>query len=201
MKTSVLAAIIALPFSGMAQQATNFNPFPDNGVYLSAADFSKHTLTDGFDDGQPGYQLREEAFQSTVKITQPNTKEVKIPLSDLWGERQKGVDYRNFDGEIFRVEHTDRIFLYSRPASVSGDGGRTVYPSTSFYFSREANSPIHFITAENLKEIYYDQPSKLAAFDDIDALNTNSAEQAQKLLRIFYTDNGVNSTGATKPTE
>ena len=194
MKTIVLAAIAALPFSALAQQGNDLTPFPDNGVYLSAADFSGHKLTDSFDDGQPGYRLRDETFQKVVKIDQPNAQEVKIPLTDLWGERKQGTDYRNFDGVIYRVEHTDRIFLYSKPANISMAGVGTTSAGTLYYFSRETNSPIHLISAENLKEIYYDQPAKIAAFDELDAQSNDLASQVRKLLRLFYTDTMVTQT-------
>ncbi|QIP16449.1 hypothetical protein G8759_29295 [Spirosoma aureum] len=196
MKTIVLAAIAALPFSAFAQQADKFPPFADNGVYLSGTDFSNHKLTDGFDDGQPGYRLRDETFQRGIKIDQPNAPEAKIPLTDLWGERKQGVDYRSFEGDFYRVEHTDRIFIYSKPANSWLTGGGPAYPATLYYFSREANSPIHLITSENLKDIYYDQADKTAVFDTIDDLGNKPADQARKLLRLFYSNDNNSASHA-----
>ena len=189
MKTIMLVAIAALPFSALAQQADKFAPYPDNGIYLSSADFSTHKLTDGFDSNQPGYRLREETFQQTIKIDQPNAPEAKFPLSTLWGERKAGVDYRNFDGDEYRVEHTDRLFIYSKPATNWMTTGGTAYPTTLYYFSREANSPIHLITSTNLEDIFYDQPDKRAAFDKLDELRNNPSDQARKLITLFYTPN------------
>ena len=196
MKTVILAAIAALPFSALAQQADNFIPFPDNGVYLSAADFSKHTLADGFDSGQPGYRLHQETFQRTLKIDQPNTPEAKIPLSDLWGERKEGVDYRSFDGDLYRVEHTDRIFIYSKPVNAGTISGGPAYPNTLYYFSREVNSPIHLITSTNLEDIYYDQPDKKTQFDQLDNLSDHPANEASRLIRLFYTTDNQNTHAA-----
>ncbi|MBD2756350.1 hypothetical protein [Spirosoma validum] len=186
MKTVVLAAIAALPFSALAQQANNFVSFPDNGVYLSATDFSKHKLTDGFDSDQPGYRMHEETFQRALKVDQPNAPEAKFALSDLWGERKAGVDYRSFDGELYRVEHTDRVYVYSKPTPSWMMTSGPAQSITSYYFSREANSPIHLITSQNLEDIYYDQPDKQAAFDQIDDLSKDPANQANHLVRLFY---------------
>ncbi|WP_420148271.1 hypothetical protein [Spirosoma sp.] len=191
MKTVIVATIALLPFSALAQQADNFVPFPDNGVYLSAIDFAKHKLTDGFDSGQPGYRIRQETFQPTLKIDQPNASEEKIPLSALWGERKDGVDYRSFDGDLYRVEHSDRIYIYSKPTPAWMAMGGLAHTPTLYYFSRKADSPIHLITSQNLEDIYYDQPDKLAQFDQVDDLN-NPANQANFVVRLFYTDTHSN---------
>lgn len=194
MKTVVLAALAALPLSALAQQANNYVSFPDNGVYLSATDFSKHKLTDGFDDGQPGYRIHEETFQRALKVDQPNAPEDKIMLSNLWGERKKGVDYRSFDGDLYRVEHTDRIYVYSKPAPSWMMTSGPAYSPTLYFFSREANSPIHLITSQTLEDIYYDQPDKQAAFDQLNDLNAHPADQANQLVRLFYaTDKPVHA--------
>ncbi|UFH56734.1 hypothetical protein [Spirosoma sp. KNUC1025] len=186
MKTVVLAAIAALPLSVLAQQAASFVAFPDNGIYLSANDFSTHKLTDGFDNGQPGYRMHQEMFQRTLKIDQPNAPEAKIPLSDVWGERKDGVDYRSFDGDLYKVEHKDRLFIYSKPTDAWMATGGNAYAGMLYYFSREANSPIHLITSRNLESVYYDQPDKKAVFDEIDDQNAHPADQANKLIRLFY---------------
>ncbi|GAB3888320.1 hypothetical protein GCM10028825_20860 [Spirosoma agri] len=181
----MLAFVAALPLSVVAQQADQFTLFPDNGIYLSATDFSTHQLTDGFNDDQPGYRLRDEAFGNAIKVDQPNAPEAKIPLSNLWGERKEGVDYRSFNNDLFRVEHTDRIVIYSKPANTWLASGGSASSATLYYFSREANSPIHLITSENLKDIYYDQPDKTAAFDKLDDV-TKPTDKVRQLIRLFY---------------
>lgn len=186
MKTILLIAIAALPFSALARQTDTFTPYPDNGIYLSHTDFSSRKLTDGFDSNQPGYSLREETFQRTLKVDQPNAPEAKFPLATVWGERQEGVDYRSFEGDLYRVEHTDRLFIYSRPTNVWIPGGGSTYANTVYYVSREANSPIHLITSTNLDDIFYDQPDKRAAFDRLDELSNRPADQARKLITLFY---------------
>ncbi|CAN5327443.1 hypothetical protein BH09BAC4_BH09BAC4_43340 [soil metagenome] len=186
MKTILLIAIAALPFSALAQQTDTFTPYPDNGIYLSPADFSTRKLTDGFDSNQLGYSLREETFQRTLKVDQPNAPEAKFPLATVWGERKEGVDYRSFEGDLYRVEHTDRLFIYSRPTNVWIPGGGSTYANTVYYVSREANSPIHLITSTNLDDIFYDQPDKRAAFDRLDELSNRPADQARKLITLFY---------------
>lgn len=197
MKTIVLAAIATLPFSVLAQSNGSFAPFPDNGIYLSATDFATHKLTDGFDKGQPGYSIREETFQRALKIDQPNAPEEKLLLTNLWGERKEGVDYRSFDGDLYRVEHADKIFIYSKPTSVWITGSGGFYPATQYYFSRKADSPIHLITSDNLKDIYYDQPDKNAAFESLDGLSNKPGTQAQHLLKLFYPTSHATSQSAS----
>jgi len=199
MKVIVLAALAALPFSTQAQQSNPFVPFPDNGIYLSATDFAKHNLTDGFNDGQAGYRIHDEAFQRAIKVDQPNAPEEKILLSNLWGERKEGVDYRVFDGDSYKVEHSDRIFIYSKPTNLWMAGGGTTYSPVQYYVSRKADSPVHLITSSNLKDIFYDQPEKFAAFEKLDDSYAKPAEQARKLLQLFYiTDNTNQAVSAAE---
>lgn len=192
MKTLFVATLIALPFLSRAQQNTDFEPLPDNGVYLSASDFTHRVVTDGFDDSQPGYHLRDETLKNAVKITRPNEQALEIPVSNLWGERKQGADYRDFDGDSYRVEHSDRIYVYSKPVRFSDIGGLTTTSTVLYYFSREANSPIHLITADNLNDIYYDQPERTAAFDQLDLVKDNPARRAAQLVRMFYAEESGN---------
>jgi|GEM_PF-5929895 len=192
MKVIVLAALAALPFSTQAQQSNSFVPFPENGIYLSATDFAKHNLTDGFNDGQAGYRIHDEGFQRAIKVDQPNAPEEKILLSNLWGERKQGVDYRVFDGDSYKVEHSDRIFIYSKPTNLWMAGGGTTYSPVQYYVSRKADSPVHLITSSNLKDIFYDQPEKFAAFEKLDDSYAKPAEQARKLLQLFYVTDNTN---------
>lgn len=187
MKSVVLAALTVLPFLSNAQSTSEFEHFSDNGVYLSANDFKHHALTDGFDNSQPGYRLTDELFKPAVKIVEPNNQKIEIPDTQLWGERKEGVDYRLFNGELYRVEHADRIYVYSKPTGPSAIGapGNSM---VSYYFSRKPDSPIHLITSSTLKDVYYDQSDKLSAFDKLDDLSNNPARQAAKLVRIFYTE-------------
>lgn len=187
MKTIVLAALTALPFFSQAQKASVFVPFPDNGIYLSANDFTNHIVTDGFNDTQTGYRLHDELFKPAVKIVQPTKGEIEIPDAQLWGERKKGVDFRRFNGDLYKVEHADRIYIYSKPLNLSVSG-QTSNSSVTYYFSRQPNSPIHAINADNLKDIYYDQPGRATAFDELDALNDDPAHQVYQLIRLFYTN-------------
>ncbi|GAB3943628.1 hypothetical protein GCM10028805_10130 [Spirosoma harenae] len=180
MKSLVFVALAALPLSTFAQQNDKWAPFPDNGIYQSASDFANHKLTAGFDTDQPGYRLKNEDFQPVVKVDEPNSQEVKIAMSNLWGERLQGVDYRIVDGQLYRIEHSDRVMIYSKRSTLTG-AGENVY-----FFSRKLDSPIHFITLDNLKDIYYDQPEKLAAFDEIHWLNTKPVFKAQQLVEAFY---------------
>ncbi|GAB4028878.1 hypothetical protein [Spirosoma gilvum] len=180
MKTIVFAVLAALPFSVLGQQNSHRVSFPDNGIYASSTDFATHTLTDGFNTGQPGYRVKNELFEPVVKVDEPNHQEVKIAMATLWGERKLGVDYRIFDGQLYRVEHSDRVIIYSLPATITGAGGNT------YYFSRELNSPIYLITAHNLANVYYDQSAILAAFDTIDWLNEHPSFRARQLVEAFY---------------
>ncbi|MBN8822281.1 MULTISPECIES: hypothetical protein [unclassified Spirosoma] len=190
MKTIVFAVLAALPFSVLGQQNAQRVSFPDNGIYRSASDFAAHTLTDGFDTGQPGYRLKNEVFEPVVKVDEPNQQEVKLSMATLWGERKLGVDYRIVDGQLYRVEHADRVIIYSLPANtITGAGWNT------YYFSRELNSPIYLITAKHLSEVYYDQPAKLTAFDGIDWQNDHPSVRARQLVEAFYKP-GVTSQAA-----
>ncbi len=193
MKTLFVATLLTLPILSRAQQNTDFEPLPDNGIYLSAADFTHRVVADGFDDSQTGYHLRDETLKNAVKIARPNEHALEIPISNLWGERKQGADYRDFDGDSYRVEHSDRIYIYSKPVRFSDIGSLTSSSTVLYYFSREANSPIHLITADNLKDIYYDQPERIATFGQLDMVNDNPTRRAARLIRMFYTGDSGNS--------
>lgn len=181
MKRIICLALAALPLSVLAQQSTNqWAPLAENGVYRSSAEFTTRTLAEPFNSDQSGYRLRNEGFVPTVKIDEPNKPEVKIPMSELWGERKDGVDYRIVDGQLYKVEHTDRVCVYSRPAVFTGSALNT------YYFSRTLNSPIHLITSTNLEDSFYDQPARKEAFAALDDLYTKPSAQARELIELFY---------------
>lgn len=186
MKTILIAAILALPLLSQAQQPTEFTPFPDNGIYLTATDFTHHVLTDAFNTGQPGYKIQDETLRQAVKVKQPTTGVSVIPDSQLWGQRINDVDYRIVDGELYRVEHADRIFVYSKLSTIN------LLPQPVYYFSREADSPLYAITTENLANVYYDQPEKVKLFGVIDTQSGHSVQQAITLTKLFYPENQPN---------
>lgn len=192
MKTTILAALMVLPFLSHAQQTTDATLFPDNGIYQTAADFTHRVVTDGFNNNQPGYRLHDDLFKSAVKIDQPRAQEQEIATANLWGERVKDVDYRFVDGERYRVDHADRVFVYSKPSTIN-QLSRPLY-----YFSRQADSPVYVITSENLANVYYDQPDKKALFDQIDVLSDNPVQQAIMLTHLFYPARTTQSTASAE---
>ena len=180
MKTVILAAMTVIPLLSQAQKTSQLTPLPDNGVYMTAADFTHRKVVDGFDNGQPGYRLHDELLKNAVKIVQPANKEIEIPVDNLWGERIKDVDYRRFNGDLYRVEHADRVFVYSKVSNFN-QTNRPLY-----FFSRKADSPIYLISTTNLDNVYYDQPEKKALFENMDDLSDNPQHQAVTLTHLFY---------------
>ncbi|GAB3569013.1 hypothetical protein GCM10027578_22620 [Spirosoma luteolum] len=180
MKMTLLAALTAMPFLTRAQAPASFVPVPDNGVYRSASDFSHHRLADGFDNNQTGYRLRDREGKHIVSIRQGDQAADNIPMSTLWGQRVNDVDYRLVDGDQYKVEHADRIYVYSRPANADP------FPQTAYFFSRTPDSPLYSITTDNLNKVYYDQPDKKGLFDAIDRMAGKPVEKAIRLTQLFY---------------
>ncbi len=144
-----MKTILVLSFlvAGMLQAQVPYKNLKENGVYLADTDYLKGTLTYAFNKDE-GFKFKENRkLPITIKTSDTIYKLYK---DEIWGYRKKGIDWRLFNEEFYRVDYIGKICIYTlpgcSPCSIS---------SATLYFSSNINSPLHQLTKKNLKEVYH----------------------------------------------
>jgi hypothetical protein len=169
-----LFAAVAFSLSmGGALAAPLLTP-PPTGVYRTAAQYHR---------GQPqpaGAEVRASDKRRGLVVMQRQGsqsfgKQV-VPYDSVWGYvNDKGVGYRLFRGEEYRIEAADTLTIYSNnaPNRNAGSGGPAVhaYTANGYYFSRGLNGLIFPLTEKNLRLAYEaSNPGFVAAVKDLGTL-------------------------------
>jgi hypothetical protein len=177
---------------GAALAAPLLTPAP-TGVYRSAAQYRR---------GQPapaGADVRASDKRHGLIVTQRQGSQqfgkTVIPYDSVWGYvNDKGVGYRLFRGEEYRIEAADTLTIYSNnaPNRNAGSGGPAVrtYTATGYYFSRGLNGLIFPLTEKNLRLAYEaSNPAFVAAIKDLGTLKSLSDFDKQtgtyRVLRLY----------------
>jgi hypothetical protein len=177
-KSIVLAAATLLPFAGSANEPTSV---PNNGLYINATDYTSKVITLGFDNADKGYQISDNRWNNTVKVQQPENKFV-LSLTGVWGERKNDKDYRFFNGDAYKVEYANGLFVYSKPETYSD--GRTSYTVNNYYFSSSATTEIQTLDITELHETFKENAALASKLDEVQEVE-NPLLKAQKLISIY----------------
>lgn len=177
-KSIALAACTLLTLTGNAYEPTTV---PNNGLYINATDFKSKVITLGFDNADKGYQISDNRWNNTVKVQQPENKFV-LSLSGVWGERKNDKDYRFFNGDAYKVEYANGLFVYSKPETYSD--GRTSYTVNNYYFSSSATTEIQTLDRTELHETFKENSALASKLDEVQEVE-NPLLKAQKLISIY----------------
>lgn len=75
-----------------------------------------------------------------------------LDIHHFWGYQQEDKDvYRFFEGNFYKVEQLGKLVVYSQENYV-GDTNNTLY-----YFSETPDSPILWMSRQNLKMVFHDK--------------------------------------------
>jgi hypothetical protein len=153
MKRSLLLVFKFFIFSLCSElMAQNAN----EGIYLSANDFTKGKLAFENAPGETKYKLHlNEIFNSAVvKVTMQGSV-IELKKDSIFG-------YRDMDNNCFRfykndaykiINSTEKILLYSQTISVGSP--RNIHFVTNYFFSENAGSAIYSLSKLNLKAVLY----------------------------------------------
>jgi hypothetical protein len=113
-------------------------------------------------------------------------------------DKNKADSYRNRDGKMYRffgngeyqILDTAYFYLYYRYEQVEKLKGKSLVKTDEYFFSRNAESPIQLLTAENLKRAFPDNLSFHYAIDaefkrDQDLIGYDTYYKGYKLKYIY----------------
>jgi|GEM_PF-1657111 len=151
---------------------------PPTGVYRSAAQYRR---------SQPapaGAEVRVSERRHGLVVTQRQGSQSfgkrVVPYDSVWGYvNDRGIGYRLFQGEEYRIEAADTLTIYSNnaPNRNAGSGGPAVrtYTANGYYFSRGLNGLIFPLSEKNLRLAYEaSNPAFVAAIKDVGTLQSLS---------------------------
>lgn len=121
----------------------------ENGVYLSASDYLKHHLEDGF-DRHKGYKLNDNK-KHYLLIKKDNVSDT-FYFDRIWGFRKKGIDWRIDGDEYYQVDFTGKNICIYEVADFIGDEGT----STKHYFSSSISTKVYPLNRRNLIDVFHD---------------------------------------------
>ncbi|MES2373875.1 MAG: hypothetical protein V4557_14950 [Bacteroidota bacterium] len=120
----------------------------DNGIYITAKDYSARILTHGFNKRKGIKLLDSKRLFIVIKSIDSS---YLYYYDQIWGYRKDGVDWRLFNESGYQVESTGRICIYSLPVCIVCEATQ---PS---YFSVDLTSPIHPLSRNYLISAYHDK--------------------------------------------
>lgn len=148
--TAILCLLTGISLSASAQTM----PFShDNGLILHASDVAVGHVAFGFTKGQQAGKLQRKVFPILTERWRLKTPDTSFTFGpkDAWGVRADGRTYRFWKNYAIELAYAGPICLYKFYSS----------RSTQYYFSRDLDSPLYQLTANELKRVYADQPGVL----------------------------------------
>ena len=128
----------------------------NEGIYLSAGDFTKGKLSFRNAPGENKYRLHLNVIFNTalVKVTNQGSV-IELKKDSIYGYRDKGNNcFRFFKKDAYKIINpTEKILLYSRTISVGSP--RNIHSVTYYFFSANAGSAIYALSKLNLKLVLY----------------------------------------------
>jgi len=153
----------------------------NEGVYLSAKDFTNSKVSFVNDQLNNKYKVRlNEIFNSSKITIIKGDSVIKLNKESVFGYCDKKNNcYRFFNKAEYKIINpSEKILLYSK-TSIEG-GLKSSHSVTNYYFSENATSPIYVLTKSNLKEVflkdvsfiellnlYLESDKDLSAYDNI----------------------------------
>lgn len=201
MKTNIImVSVLTLPFFANAQTAAttlvahNTTPyslstdFPQNGIFLNADEFQNGTPEMGFDKKSKVNRIRE--FDNKVVLIE-NAEKAKFPKSAIWGFRKNNQDYRTFDNQDYAVAYMPKglsIIFYTL-GEAKGEGNVKDEFEDTYYFSRNSQSAIYPLTADNIKEVFSDQLPFVEALNKVNLSDDKPLHEIKNVLSAYVKNN------------
>jgi hypothetical protein len=153
LKNYVLLSLCVM-FAGnlMAKDSKNLV----SGVYLTYNDFKCNKLAHEAVAGKERIKTYDAFGFSFIKVICGDQSYV-YPKSNIYGYADnKGVTYRFFNQEKYKLESTGNLFIYSRNAEVKKGSLKnvTIAIETKYFFSLKGDSEIMPLTLYNVKKTF-----------------------------------------------
>ena len=145
MTTKLLSILLSCAISSIAPQ--NRSIYADNGIYLSATDFTKHSLHLPFNKSEGSLKSPLGHYHELWLKTKDST--YKFYDDDIWGYRENKEDYRIFKSDPYKIGYTGKIIIYTIPSTPGNGTGSTIF------FSKDIDSPVHNLTKKKVMDVYH----------------------------------------------
>ena len=167
---------------------------PDSGLYLTAADYEQHQVSDGGQCDSKKFRLDLHDVRRTDSVRVINDAGAReYRKADVFGFRDcDGRDYRFVANRGLRILEANRLYIYAAQTPVtSGKGFRTV---TDYYFSAGPTGAVQSLTLDNLKRAFPDNVKFHDTLDQMFGAGQNVAQYDEyrntfKVNRLFLTTN------------
>jgi hypothetical protein len=146
MFTKILIMLLCCSISVIAQQ--NQNADADNGIYLSAADFTQHKIHLPFHKSEGTLKSPLGHYHELWLKTKDSI--YKFYDDDIWGYRENKEDYRIFKSDPYKIGYAGKIIIYTIPSTPGNGTGSTIF------FSKDIDSPVHSLTKQKLMDAYHE---------------------------------------------
>ena len=153
----------------------------NQGVYLTAKDFTNSKISFVNDQLNNNYKVRlNEIFNSSKITIIKGDSVIKLNKESVFGYRDKKNNCYRFNNKVEYqiINPSEKILLY-RKSELEG-GFRSTHKVMHYFFSENATSPIYALTKPNLKEVflkdvsfiellnvYFDSDKDLSVYDYI----------------------------------
>lgn len=183
MKTNLKILILFLSFASFVSKV---NSQTQCGIYLNADDFSKNKVSHS--DKHTRIKLHETFKKELVEVKCKDTT-VTFKKKDVFGYcNREGQCFRFYQDDIFPILNpTESIILYKR---TRGTGMKNDPVVDTYYFSKDAASPIQSLTLRNLEKAFSDDAAYLKLLeihfsDDSNLLEFDNIHKKYKLNRLL----------------
>ena len=123
------------------------------GLYQTSSDFKKNNY---FLKSLHHGKLHFKGDSLLVKI---NKQKYSFPQNYLWGYKDHKLNFRFYEKEIYEIVDTSGIIIYLFESGFFTLLFSPLFITTSdagYYFSKNPDSPIYFLSRKNLLEVYHD---------------------------------------------
>jgi hypothetical protein len=131
----------------------------NEGVYLSAKDFTSGTISYENNQSNQNYKLyvHDSFKKSTIKIISGD-KTTVLNKDNVFGYRSSDNSfYRFYNRDQYKIiNHSEKILMYS--LSTTEGAPRNIHRVTNYYFSKDATSALYPLTKQNLKIAFANDP-------------------------------------------
>ncbi len=125
------------------------------GLYVSAADFSQHSLTYAFDcNSHQGKLHLNNFFGGRKGFVEQNGQKHEFVKQQVYGYRENNKDYRFYKNEAFRIIDTAGFFIYYQYEQEQPVKGKELVKTDEYYFSAGPGDKLQLLTIENLEKAF-----------------------------------------------
>lgn len=155
------------------------------GIYKSADDFVNERITH---QGQHTKLKTHELFKRELFEVKTGDSTFSYQKKDLFGYVDHGKSYRLVNNTAYPILNpAEKILLYSL---TSGTGTKNSPQVVTYYFSKDASSPIQLLTLRNVETVFagekqFEKLIEIHFVKDSDLLEYDSLHKQYKLNRLY----------------